>query len=238
MNQVVHILRKDAAQLWRQVTLPASALVLATLLQARDWSFGVPLLFPLSTVVLGLLLLFCMSWIVLIVSLIQAERLVGLNQFWTTRPYRWRKLLAAKLAFLLVFLYLPLLLSQLILLLCSGLPVVEYSCAAAEPRSVHLCHRPSRVLRTAVTRSIQQAAGVLCSFLLGGRAHRFPCLRAPKARAASAFPRGDRALSGRPCSSLIHQYRTRNTLESIRVSVFAPAPSRPARVCISLFRGP
>ncbi len=223
MNQVLHILRKDAGQLWRQLTLPTAALVVATILQAGQWRVGVPLLLPLPALAGVLLLLFTMSWMVLIVSLIQAERLVGLNQFWTTRPYQWRKLLAAKLAFLLAFLYAPLLLSQLILLLCSGLPLAWSIPALLLNLALFtaLIVLPT-CCAAAVTRSIQQATLVLLSFLsVGGliaslaialRRLAPPCLSPVEIAFSAAVL----------AFSLIHQYRTRNTAESVQVLLLAP----------------
>ena len=42
------------------------------------------------------------------VSVVQQERVPGDRQYWLTRPYDWRCLLAAKNAFLLIFLAPPL----------------------------------------------------------------------------------------------------------------------------------
>jgi hypothetical protein len=65
------------------------------------------------------------SWWLLITRVIHAERLVGDTQFWTTRPYEWKKLLAAKLCFLAVFLYLPLVTAQAAMLAAAGLSPVS-----------------------------------------------------------------------------------------------------------------
>ncbi len=60
------------------------------------------------------------SWWLLISRVIHAETLVGDCQFWITRPYDWKKLLAAKALFLFCFLYLPLFLAQCFLLMRAG----------------------------------------------------------------------------------------------------------------------
>ena len=60
------------------------------------------------------------SWWLLIARVIHAETLVGDRQFWLTRPYEWKKLLGAKALFLAVFLYLPLLIAQCLLLFRAG----------------------------------------------------------------------------------------------------------------------
>ena len=61
-----------------------------------------------------------LSWWLLIARVIHAETLVGDRQFWVTRPYEWKKLLGAKALFLAVFLYLPLLIAQCLLLVRAG----------------------------------------------------------------------------------------------------------------------
>jgi hypothetical protein len=65
-------------------------------------------------------LLIPVSWWLLIARVIHAEALVGDRQFWLTRPYEWKKLLGAKALFLAVFLYLPLLIAQCLLLFIAG----------------------------------------------------------------------------------------------------------------------
>jgi hypothetical protein len=47
-----------------------------------------------------------------IARVIHAEAIPGHNQFWITRPYRWKSLLGAKILFVLVFVNLPLLAAQ------------------------------------------------------------------------------------------------------------------------------
>jgi hypothetical protein len=66
---------------------------------------------PLSVVV---------SWALLILRSSHAECLVGDRQFWVTRPYEWKQLLAAKLLFVAVFVDLPLLILQVFLLVMDG----------------------------------------------------------------------------------------------------------------------
>ena len=61
------------------------------------------------------------AWMVVIARLIQDEPLVGDRQFWTSRPYHWGSLLAAKVLYMVVFLYLPFFLMQVYLLKHAGL---------------------------------------------------------------------------------------------------------------------
>lgn len=61
-----------------------------------------------------------LSWWLLISPLVHAEKLVGDSEFWITRPYDWKKLLTAKVLFLIVFLYIPLLSAQCLMLAEAG----------------------------------------------------------------------------------------------------------------------
>jgi hypothetical protein len=65
-------------------------------------------------------LLVPLSFIFLIVRVIHAECPVGDRQFWITRPYDWRQLLAAKLLFIATFVNVPLFRLQFFLLWHGG----------------------------------------------------------------------------------------------------------------------
>ena len=118
--QPIHIFQKDVLHLW-----PETLITLA-LFAAFAWS--VPYgwhtseysqFIPILTVLLHVLM--PIAWLVVIARLIQDEALVGDRQFWTSRPYHWASLLAAKLLFLVVFIYLPFFLMQVYLLKHAGL---------------------------------------------------------------------------------------------------------------------
>src|SRR5882762_1486822 len=70
----------------------------------------------------GILIL---SWVFLIVRIVQGETLVGDRQFWITRPYVWHRLLAAKLLSVFVFFNLPLFIVQTVLLYVAKFPVMS-----------------------------------------------------------------------------------------------------------------
>jgi hypothetical protein len=59
-------------------------------------------------------------WWLMLVRVVQEDSPAGDKQFWVTKPYRWPSLLGAKVAFLLVFINLPLLVGQLVLLEAAG----------------------------------------------------------------------------------------------------------------------
>lgn len=60
-------------------------------------------------------------WMVLIARAVHADNLVGQEQFWITRPYRWGSLLLAKAAFAVAGVVLPFVAMQCALLLEGGL---------------------------------------------------------------------------------------------------------------------
>ena len=119
--QSLHIFRKDLLHLWPET------LVVVLLFVAFAWTASSAWLHTqaaiASTLLGGFLKIFLMpvSWLVVITRLIQDESLVGDRQFWTSRPYHWAKLLAAKLLYLFVFLYVPFFLMQVFLLKHAGL---------------------------------------------------------------------------------------------------------------------
>lgn len=119
-NQVFHIFRKDIRHRWREIALSFAIIVAFAWHEATrpmipaymsgGFSFLWPMLPPLMVV----------SWILLILRSSYAECPVGDRQFWVTRPYEWRQLLAAKLLFVVVFVNVPLLILQVFLLLMAG----------------------------------------------------------------------------------------------------------------------
>jgi hypothetical protein len=122
MNQIGNILRKDIRQLRLEILASLAVLALFDWFEPNGWAESLE--YERFTPVARLFAwLVCASWGILILRVVQAERLAGLNQFWTTRPYEWPKLLAAKCLFLLMFLYLPLTLSQMLLLHLGGFAV-------------------------------------------------------------------------------------------------------------------
>lgn len=224
MKQSANIFRKDAAQLSPQILMPLFTLTLFTVLEASSWGSGPRLITSTSALTGVLILLFCMTWVVLIISLIQAERLVGLNQFWTTRPYEWPKLIVAKCYFLLAFLYLPLIVSQVILLHQARLSIVQ-----SIPALLHnlllftiLFVLPA-VCAAALTRSIAQAMMVLLvllSMLVGVAS--FPALfkeLAPR----SLLPVQLGLIAVVLFAAVINQYRSRTTSRSLSILTLAPA---------------
>jgi hypothetical protein len=120
MTQVLHIFRKDVRRLWLEISVSAVTLGLLTW---TEWRLCTPEGIPRwYNLVLPFGLLF-FSWWFIVARLIQDETLVGNRQFWVTRPYIWYKLLGAKALFIVVWIGVPLLVSQVALLLLDRAPV-------------------------------------------------------------------------------------------------------------------
>jgi hypothetical protein len=141
MRQALHIFKKDVRYLWREVLL---LLLLAAIL---GWAERHSLSAWWAEV------MFTLAAANGIARLVHAEAIPGHNQFWITRPYRWRSLLGAKLLFILIFVNLPvfaaqwyviasmrfpladhfagLLWSQVLMLLCITLPIAALASATA-----------------------------------------------------------------------------------------------------------
>src|SRR5690349_5422525 len=116
MNQVLHIFRKDTRRLWIEVLISVAALGVLTWTQWRmvtpergyDYDRWYREVLPFVITLL--------SWWFITVRLVHNEALVGDRQFWITRPYVWYKLLAAKILFAVLWIGLPILISQIVLL--------------------------------------------------------------------------------------------------------------------------
>ena len=120
LPQPLHIFRKDLTHLW-----PETLFVLALF---AGFAFAAPSAWEgtqyavYATIASWLLkVLMPLSWLILIARAIQDESLVGDRQFWTSRPYHWAKLLAAKALFIFVCIYIPFLIMQMYLLKRAGL---------------------------------------------------------------------------------------------------------------------
>lgn len=136
MNQILHIFAKDARRFWGEISLSVAITAAFALFYPQQWVgpdhihgvMGSQGTVEYQLVIAGQLLLGLVpvSWWLLITRVVQAESLVGDRQFWLTRPYEWPKLLAAKLLFLLAFLYLPFFVAQCAMLAETGFNPIAY----------------------------------------------------------------------------------------------------------------
>ncbi len=125
-NQVAHIFRKDVRQHWREIVLSVTIIVAYAWHEVTRSLTSAYALYDFPFLAQTLPLLVVVAWAFLILRTSHAECLVGDRQFWVTRPYEWKKLLAAKLLFVLVFVNVPLLILQIFLLLEAGFPITPY----------------------------------------------------------------------------------------------------------------
>jgi hypothetical protein len=109
MKQALHIFRKDVRYLRYDIGITLLAAMVFILAEMRHLS------------ALGMLL--PVTWWFLIARVIHAEALPGHRQFWLTRPYEWKSLLAAKILFIFVFVNLPLLTADVVIIHAVGFSV-------------------------------------------------------------------------------------------------------------------
>ncbi len=125
MKQVLHIFRKDVRHRWIELVVLLALLIAYAWNEMRSWSrpgsmaYGVAGFFYGGTPEL-LRIMVPLTWIFLVIRIVQDESLVGDRQFWVTRPYNWRQLLTAKLLFAFCFINIPLFLLQSYLLFKAG----------------------------------------------------------------------------------------------------------------------
>ena len=126
MNQIIAIFKKDVRHLWPEILV--SIVLTAAFVRMSPYTWGPR---DINTILLQqvaaiLLFLVPMSWWILITRLVQSESLVGDRQFWLTRPYEWKKLLATKGIFILAFLYLPIFIAHSLILTEAGFHPLAY----------------------------------------------------------------------------------------------------------------
>jgi hypothetical protein len=127
MKQILHIFAKDARHFLPEILVSFAITAVFAWIYPSQWlqsqaAAGGSFLASQEMALLASLitLLVPVSWWLLISRVIHAENLVGDCQFWITRPYEWKNLLAAKALFLICFLYLPLFVAQCFLLVQAG----------------------------------------------------------------------------------------------------------------------
>jgi len=125
MRQAIHIFRKDVRHLWPAIL----AVMTLTGLFAYVGALSLPLMQNSSTLdrynsLIQFVLL--LGWWYLIAAVIHEEVLPGHQQFWLTRPYSWKSLLAAKGLFILAFVNVPKLLADCVILQVHGFHAASY----------------------------------------------------------------------------------------------------------------
>ena len=121
MTQTLHIFRKDIRHQWPELSIYAVLLFLAAVItpMVEDGVWIDNPVLPILATLLKFLL--TLSWLLLTVRVVHEEALVGDRQFWTTRPYRWQSLFAAKALFIALCIALPFLTMQCVMATRHGL---------------------------------------------------------------------------------------------------------------------
>jgi hypothetical protein len=121
LRQPIHILRKDAIHLWPEILVSIALLGAFAFSEAQTWLPSDGSFNPVIIAVGFLKFLIPVAWLVLMSRLVHDEELVGDRQFWITRPYTWYSLILSKVLFIAVFICVPFLIMQMILLHHAGL---------------------------------------------------------------------------------------------------------------------
>jgi len=127
MSQVLNILRKDIRGLRVEILLVLAGTIAFVWVNRPEWlpteEYASSILPHLEYSMDELLqLLKCL----LIARVVHKEALIGDRQFWITRPYSWRRLLAAKALFLCLFAVVPSLVADCALLRFAGFSPLSY----------------------------------------------------------------------------------------------------------------
>jgi hypothetical protein len=124
MKQILHIFRKDTRHFWPEILASLLVTALCTLHIPMMW--GNTRAASFLTLVATLRITVPLSWWLLIARATHDETLVGDEQFWITRPYEWKKLLAAKFLFIAAWIGVPYLITQSYLLAEAGFSPLPY----------------------------------------------------------------------------------------------------------------
>ena len=127
MKQMLRIFLKDLRHFWIEVAFLLAVVAGFAWVYPQRWSGHASNPSPEWSMLAGLLkLLIVVGWWLLISGAIHDESLVGDRQFWVTRPYERRYLLAAKALFIFCFVYVPVFLMQLSILAQAGFQASHY----------------------------------------------------------------------------------------------------------------
>lgn len=123
MRQAIHILKKDVRHLWIEIVVVLAVTGLFAFIHTNQafWQSKTELPQTVAAFFAGFLL--PAAWCTLILRAVHGEPLTGDREFWPTRPYSWKSLLAAKLLLIALFVNLPLLAAQTFILLAHGFPL-------------------------------------------------------------------------------------------------------------------
>jgi hypothetical protein len=236
MKLIFHIFWKDARHLWREIAVSLALLLVCAWSIPREWTDAGPGmvaatgLAAFSSGFLNgvfwsrlLVILLPVSWLFAVARAIQSDSLVGNRQFWLTRPYDWRQLLAAKCVFVLAFVNLPLLVLDLYLLAKAGFTPTHYMVGLLwmQLLIILILVIPIAALATVTTTVVQLLLSllVLVLYLVGSS---FLSERIPASKFTSTEPFPTILLIATPLAMIALQYARRHTTLS-RWLILLPA---------------
>jgi hypothetical protein len=126
MLHTLHIFKKDSRHLWKEILVVTTMIAAFAYLGARSRPVLTTYALPIDRLDAIYRLLLPLAWWYLIAAVVHEERISGDRQFWLTPPYRGGSLLAAKVLFVLVFLNLPMLLADCVILAAHGFKAWSY----------------------------------------------------------------------------------------------------------------
>ena len=167
MKLILHIFKKDFRHHWPALLVSLAILAIYVWDQPRHWTIHPPDPRFFSSLLRYMPLFLSLAWAFLLIRIVQSESLVGDRQFWLTRPYTWRTLLAEKLLAALLLVHLPLFLAQLLLLKLAFYPVLDSVSGLLQIQLMlfALLTLPAFVVGS-LTRTIGQASLVVLGLLL------------------------------------------------------------------------
>lgn len=161
MRQALLLLRKDLRRLWPQVAVFWALLAAYAFLEAA--TPGNPVIaLQRSTPALALVV----ACFYLVAVSVHEDALVGDRQFWLTRPFDRRSLLAAKALFAVTFMALPIFVALLISTAVNGLPVLVSLAALAPKGATVLLLIAIAMAFAVVTRNLTQYFLALLAVIL------------------------------------------------------------------------
>jgi len=126
MRQALHIFKKDTRHLRIEILVVSAVIAVFAYLGAHSHPILNQYASPIDRLSSVYELLLPLAWWYLIAAVVQEEPVPGERQFWITRPYSRISLLGAKTLFILMFLNLPMLLADCIILLARGFEPWSY----------------------------------------------------------------------------------------------------------------
>jgi hypothetical protein len=120
MRQALHIFKKDVRHLWFEIAVAVTLVAAFGFVGVRRELWLIDPVINRTAAWTMVQILLPLAWWTLIARAIHDETLPGDRQFWITRPYSWRSLLAAKALFILTFINLPMLLADAVIVRAYG----------------------------------------------------------------------------------------------------------------------